>query len=261
MFARRVCRFIFSSRLVFRTSQSEPHLHCRKSTCLIFCCFLSFACSLRSHPVAKLTVFACTSFIRPMTAIQPIHRWVKTFDEETARAVVQLVDCASEDGGTLGYRSPMAPEESRSFIAELAPRVAAGESHVLLGHVDGVPAFLCVLTCNAMPNCRHRAELTKGVVSPEFRGRRLVQIALKELVQKASQVRVDQFVLDVREGSRAHLLWQQFGFKSFGVLSDYARIDGQTYQGHFMMQTVESLHARLTRTQPQTKQLMESFRA
>ena len=51
-------------------------------------------------------------------------------------------------------------------------------------------------------------------------------------------------VLDVREGTRAHALWERFGFQTYGVLDDYARVNGQRFRGHFMSQTVASLKQR-----------------
>lgn len=174
-----------------------------------------------------------------------IHQWVSDFDADTSHAIVTLVNCATGDGGTLGYAEPMSLTDATAFIGNLRRRVATGESHVLLGWVGGMPAFLAVLTLNGMTNCRHRAELSKGVVHPNYRGRRFVQIGFRELVRRAEQLGVEQFVLDVREGSRAHLLWQRFGFESFGVMQDYARVRGAKHCGHFMVQTVASLRARL----------------
>ena len=184
--------------------------------------------------------------LEPMTDTNITHQWVSKFDADTARAVVSLVDCASSDGGPLGYAQPMSPDEADVFITGLKRRVTTGEAHVLLGRAGVQLAFLGVLTCNGMTNCRHRAELSKGVVHPEFRGRRFVQLAFQEMVRRAADLGVDQFVLDVREGSRAHVLWQRFGFESYGILNDYARIGGKSYPGHFMVQSVASLSAHLS---------------
>jgi L-amino acid N-acyltransferase YncA len=174
-----------------------------------------------------------------------MHQWVSDFDTLTKRAIVALVDCATGDGGTLGYAEPMSAADAQAFTDNLQRRVKSGESHVLLGRVGGQPAFLAILTLSSMTNCRHRAELSKGVVHSDFRGRHLVQIGFREMVRRADQLGVEQLVLDVREGSRAHQLWQHFGFETFGVLQDYARLGDASHRGHFMVQTVASLRARL----------------
>jgi ribosomal protein S18 acetylase RimI-like enzyme len=180
-------------------------------------------------------------------------QWVTQFDDEACAAIVSLVDFAVNDGGTLGYSRPLAHEEAVGFVAGLKRRVDIGEAHVLLGRASGLPAVLAVLSLNGMHNCRHRAEIGKGIVHPAFRGQRLVELALKQLVKRAESLEVDQLVLDVREGSRAHALWVRFGFCGYGVLDDYARIDGKTHRGHYMVQPVASLRARLGMDRQRTR--------
>ncbi len=188
-----------------------------------------------------------------MRQLSVMHQWVSEFDPDTVDAIVKLVDSAAGDGGTLGYAGVMSAAEAQAFIEDLRRSVAAGGSSVLLGRVDDQPAFLAILTLNRMPNCRHRAELSKGVVHPDYRGKNYVQLGFRALVQRAEQLGIDQLVLDVREGCRAHALWQRFGFVSFGVLDDYARIDGKTHRGYFMVQSVASLRALiLPDTHPST---------
>ncbi|MEF7614652.1 GNAT family N-acetyltransferase [Aquincola sp. MAHUQ-54] len=183
-----------------------------------------------------------------MTSLQPdvTLRWVTEFDAATSASVVALVDCAAAgDRGTLGYASSMTAGQAQDFIAGLQRRVAAGDAHALYGQVGGMPAMSGVMALTAMPNCRHRAELSKGVIRPEFRGLRYLQMGLREMVRRAERLGVEQFVLDVREGSRAQALWKRLGFRTYGILDDYARVGGVRYNGHFMVQEVASLRARL----------------
>lgn len=190
------------------------------------------------------------------------HQWVSEFSARTDADIVHLIDCAVADGGTLGYAAPLSPREAATLLMDLRQGVSSGRTHVLLGRVGKSPAFLGVLTISPMANCRHRAELTKGVVHPELRGRRFVQLALREVVLLAERLGVEQLVLDVREGSRAHSLWGQFGFESYGVLADYARIDGVSHRGHYMAQSVASLRKRLmgtSRSQEFTTQKEEIY--
>lgn len=188
-------------------------------------------------------------------------QWVSLFDEAIANAIVSLVDCATRDGGTLGYVRPMARDEADSFLANLQRRTLVGESHVLLGHLGSVPACLAVLTQNGMHNCRHRAEISKGVVHPMFRGRHLVEVMFRECVDRAESLDIEQFVLDVREGSRAHALWQQFGFTTYGILDDYARVDEIRHRGSYMVQSVASLRARLSTIDRKSNREKESTHA
>jgi ribosomal protein S18 acetylase RimI-like enzyme len=173
-------------------------------------------------------------------------QWVSNFDKKTARAIVSLVDFATHDDGTLGNVFAMTAAEAESFLSNLHRRVVAGESYVLLCHVGGKPAALGVFSLNGMQNCVHRAELSKGVVNPAFRGRYLVDRMFRECLQLAEALSIEQLVLDVREGSRAHALWRHFGFTTYGVLEDYARVHGVRHRGHYMVQSVASLRERLS---------------
>ena len=170
--------------------------------------------------------------------------WISTFTPELARSVIDLVNCATIVGGTLGYSKPMSELQAQQFIESLEHRLSAGDAHVLLGRCGTEAVFFVIMGVNHLPNCRHRAELSKGVVRPDFRGRRLVELSLKEIVLRAEAIGVEQLVLDVREDSRAYVLWKRLGFVTYGVLEDYARANSGIYRGHFMVQTVDSLRKR-----------------
>jgi ribosomal protein S18 acetylase RimI-like enzyme len=183
--------------------------------------------------------------MEPMKEMNVSHRWIPYLDAEDARAILALIDFTVADGGTLGYASPMNVAQAQALISNLRHRVESGESHVLLGWVERQPAFLAILSTSSMANCRHRAELSKAVVHPDYRGLRLLNLGFREILQRAEALGTEQLVLDVREDSRAHQLWQRFGFQTYGILEDYARVAGQRHRGHFMAQSVVSLRARL----------------
>lgn len=168
-------------------------------------------------------------------------------DQHASAAIRTLIDATVADEGTLGFSAAMTDAQLRAFAETLQRRMDQGSTHMLLGTcaATDAAAFLVVLTQNTMPNCQHIAELSKGVVHPEFRGRGAVKVALREMVKKARSIGVEKFVLDVREGTRAHDLWKALGFTSFGVLEDYARVGGKTYRGQYMEQTVASLAGRI----------------
>lgn len=172
------------------------------------------------------------------------YQWISEFDRQAVSDIVQLVDCSVQDGGVLGYEQPLTPKQADQFIASLQEGVASGGTSVLLGRVRHDPAFMALLYTNRMTNCCHRAELAKGIVHPLYRGKRLLQLAFEEIIHRAESMGIQQLVLDVREGTRAHRLWQLFGFETYGVLEDYARVQGIAHRGHYMVQNVESLRQR-----------------
>ena len=173
------------------------------------------------------------------------YGWISGPQDCDGHAIVELINAAVADEGTLGYAAPMTPTEADAYIQGLQLRIASGDCHVFLVRVGDVPAFMVILSVTCMHNCRHRAELSKGVAAPRFRGRGLVELALREIVKRSEMLGVEQLVLDVREGTRAHRLWQRFGFQTYGVLEDYARFCGVSHRGHFMVQTTASLRVRV----------------
>ena len=173
------------------------------------------------------------------------YGWISGSNASDGHAMVELINAAVADEGTLGYAAPMTPAEADAYVGSLHRRVASGDCHVFLVRVGGEPAFMTLLSVTSMHNCRHRAELSKGVAAPRFRGQGLLNLAFREIVKHAETLGVEQLVLDVREGTRAHRLWQRYGFQTYGVLEDYARFSGVSHRGHFMVQTTASLRARV----------------
>lgn len=173
------------------------------------------------------------------------YEWISGLDACDGSAIVGLINEAVADEGTLGYAAPMNVAEADAYVRSLNLRMASGDCHVFLVRVGGEPAFMAILSVTGMHNCCHRAEISKGIAVPRFRGRGLVDLAFREIVKRAEMLGVEQLVLDVREGTRAHRLWQRYGFQTYGVLEDYARFGGISHRGHFMAQTTASLRARV----------------
>jgi ribosomal protein S18 acetylase RimI-like enzyme len=173
------------------------------------------------------------------------YGWISGLDATDGRAIIGLINEAVADEGTLGYAAPMTAAEADAYVEGLNLRMASGGSHVFLARVGGEPAFMALLSVTGMHNCRHRAEISKGIAARRFRGRGLVDLAFREIVKRAEMLGVEQLVLDVREGTRAHRLWKLYGFQTYGVLEDYARFGGAGHCGHFMVQATASLRARV----------------
>ncbi|NSX13752.1 GNAT family N-acetyltransferase [Cupriavidus taiwanensis] len=177
-------------------------------------------------------------------------KWLSDLADAEAHLIAELVECTALDGAMLGYARRMSDDEAEGFIAELRYRISKGHSLALVGVDKGKPVFFCMMTRSAMPNCRHRAELSKGVVHPAYRGQHIIPQAFRKIVLKAESLGIEQLILDVRAGSRAHLLWQRFGFKSYGLLDDYARVGNEVYRGDFLAQPVCALRKHVFQDKP-----------
>jgi L-amino acid N-acyltransferase YncA len=147
------------------------------------------------------------------------------------------------DDGILGYATEVTPGERKGFADSLAWQVAQGSGHVLLGQdADGIAA-MCVMKTNSMPNCRHIAEVSKAYLRPRVRGTSAVYQLAEAVCARAAQLGVELLAIDVREDSKAHRVWTKLGFTTYGILDDYARVDGRSYRGHYMRHRTSDLAA------------------
>lgn len=161
-------------------------------------------------------------------------------------ALWRLLGSSADQDAILGIDDPDDKIAQEAFLNQLRQSLAGG-ARLLIGSVNGRLVVACVLKPQCLPTTCHLAELQKGVIAPEYRGGGLLVSALKQITEKARQMGVTRLLLDVRAGSPAHRLWQHWGFRTFGVLEDYAHHNGKIHAGHFMEQSVDDLAIRVAR--------------
>ncbi|CAL9411574.1 N-acetyltransferase family protein [Streptomyces sp. enrichment culture] len=164
---------------------------------------------------------------------------VRAVEKDLAR----MLAASAADDGILGYAETPSDAQLEGFVTGVEQLVSGGGGHLLIGEdADGVAA-MCVMKTNSMPNCRHLAEVMKAYLDPRVRGTSAVYQLVEQVCAKAADAGVETLTIDVREGSKAHRVWSRFGFTSYGVLDDYARVDGVSYRGHYMRHGVRELAA------------------
>jgi L-amino acid N-acyltransferase YncA len=147
------------------------------------------------------------------------------------------------DEGILGYAEPPTPAQANGFAAGLSSAVASGSGHVLLGSDSSGIVAMCVMSVSSMPNCRHIAEVSKAYLRPSVRGTRALLELTAQVCEKAQETGVEMLVIDVRQGSKAHRVWEHLEFRTFGVLPDYSRVNGEKFPGCYMYHEVADLAA------------------
>lgn len=167
-------------------------------------------------------------------------------------ALWRLLGTSAEEDAILGIEDADNVDLQEAFLAQLKQTLATG-GQLLIGSVHGRLVVACVLKPQCLATTRHLAELQKGIIAQEHRGQGLLTTALWQISERARQLGVTRLLLDVREGSSAHRLWQHWGFRSFGVLQDYAHHQGQVFAGHFMEQSVDDLAIRVARRLKQNR--------
>lgn len=159
--------------------------------------------------------------------------WVQRLDAPLREKTAALLLMSAADEGMLGYEAHHTGKV-RAFVDELAARLDPQSCWLLQAETEEQLIYNVVMERWGNPTGGHIAEIKKAFVHPQYRGGLLVRRALAAILEKAEQEHIEQFVIDVRAGTRAEKLWRSLGFREFGRLNDYSRHLGQTFQGVYM---------------------------
>ena len=160
--------------------------------------------------------------------------------------LTDLYNSIIKDESILGYQNELNANDSVQIQQEIAWKVENGEQELMFAKYHGKVVGMVLLTPSKLPNCAHRVELSKGLISPDYRNKGILQKALLEIGLRARSKGYDQIVLDVRANTRSETVWRKAGFSQYGLLKDYARVGEVKYDGVFMMQNTDDLITRFT---------------
>ena len=173
--------------------------------------------------------------------------WLTDIRPLDADGIVTLMNCIIERENTIGFVERLTQIQQAEIVDGLAGEIKKNRKHVLVARSEEKIIGLVILTPHLLPNCRHLAELTRGIIHPLYRRRGILQRAFIAIVEKCELLHISRLVLDVRTGSPGHALWSKVGFEPFGVLADYVRIDGVPQSGTFMTASLEQLRESFSR--------------
>jgi len=174
-------------------------------------------------------------------ALQITYGWPEAMNAELAAGVLELYDDSIRTEDILGYQCPLTPDEGERVIARLAEAMRRREKYLFGIYSHAHLIGMALLTPSSLPNCRHIVEWSKGIIHSTFRGRGVLQPALKALAERCCHMGWDIITLDVRANSRSHKIWSIAGFQEYGRLPDYARIDGKSQAGVYMYASVSDI--------------------
>ncbi|MCG7361628.1 GNAT family N-acetyltransferase [Roseomonas sp. ACRSG] len=132
-----------------------------------------------------------------------------------------LVACV-DAGASVSYLPPLSLETARGFWRKVSGDVAMGNRLLLVAWVDGRLAGTVQLDLATPPNQRHRAELTKLLVHPEFRRRGLGRALMQRAEQAARGIGRTLLTLDTRAGDDGEALYRSLGWQEAGRVPDFA---------------------------------------
>jgi len=138
-----------------------------------------------------------------------------------------LVDTVAA-GASLGFLEGLDVPAATEWWLERRPALAAGGLAVWVARTAGQLVGTVSLTCEARPNGRHRAEITKLMVHPDARGHGFGRDLLASAEKAAARAGVTLLVLDTETDSPAERLYRVTGWTRYGVVPGYAADPGGT---------------------------------
>lgn len=205
------------------------------------------------HPISTLLLEAAGS-----AASDVRLEWLSCIDSEMGIQLLRLMNRTLEEETTIGFPGPLDEQTGQVLMRAMDGDVKAGKRHVLVAIKAGVVVGQLILTPNGSPNHRHIVELTRGTIHPSFRGGGLALLAFQEVANKCVELGRELICLDVRAGTMAAMWWQHFGFRPYGLLADYSRVGGKTYQGLYLFQTTADLQQRVRELASESRRVTDS---
>jgi lactoylglutathione lyase len=149
-------------------------------------------------------------------------RRADSLTDADVEALTRLLVESVEQGASVGFMHPLAPDEARAFWRRVADGVAAGERAFLLAE-DGEGIVGTVhLVLAQPPNQPHRADVTKLLVHPRARRRGVAAALMEELERLARDRGRNVLVLDTLTASAADRLYTRRGWQRVGEIPDFA---------------------------------------
>ncbi|MDB5551267.1 MAG: family N-acetyltransferase [Rhizobium sp.] len=151
-------------------------------------------------------------------------------------ALADILHASVEAGASINFILPYNMEDAADFwTRKVLPALEGGKLVMLVAWLDGRIAGTVQLDHDMPPNQRHRAELRKLMVHPDFRNRGIARALMVEIETIAGALERSLITLDTRTGDKAEPLYASLGYLTAGVIPGYCRdtvserMDGATF--------------------------------
>jgi ribosomal protein S18 acetylase RimI-like enzyme len=137
-------------------------------------------------------------------------------------ALTEVLQGCVADGASVGFIDAGDRAAMERFWQDKIYSLASGDNQLLVAWQQGVIVATVMVGFSAMPNGRHRAEISKLLVHPSARRQGIA----RRLMQQAEQLAVEQgktlLVLDTRSGDVATDLYLSLDWQIAGSIPLYA---------------------------------------
>ncbi len=130
-------------------------------------------------------------------------------------------------GASVSFMAPFSRDDAAAYFRSLLPALAAGDSYLFAGLVDGTALGTVRLDLSRTPNQAHRADVAKMLVHRRARRRGLARALMTALEAEARALGRTLLTLDTAS-DEAEALYELLGYIKAGLIPDYARLpDGR----------------------------------
>ena len=174
------------------------------------------------------------------------HHWLAQLTEQDRADIIALIDDAAALETTMAYDAPLSPKAAKALTDSINDALRRGTANLLafrdLDASARIAAMVALVPCT-LPTRSHVIELKWAAIARPHRTTIPPQL-LRSAMQRALELGCDRVVLEVRADGQDHL-WRSHGFREYGRMHDYARVNGRIISGIYMQATVAQVLAML----------------
>lgn len=149
--------------------------------------------------------------IRAVTALEP----------NLIPGLTRLLQATVSDGASVGFLAPLSETDAAAYWRETFAEL--GDTRLLwVAEVDGQVVGTAQLCPSPKANGRHRAEIQKLLVHPDYRGRGIAARLMAEAESAARSLGRWLLVLDTESGSVAEIVYKKLGWVPCGGVPGFA---------------------------------------
>lgn len=169
--------------------------------------------------------------------------WLESLDQKAKNEIFQLTNVIIQETNTIGFCKTLSKSQGMKMLSSLDQELKMGTKHLLILRKGSLLIGHALVSPNKLPNCRHRAEISRVMVHPNHRSYLLLLYGLQQLIKKSKKLGICSLELDVRAYTSLSRLWQKLGFEIIGENPDYVKIGIQTFKGFYMRQSITELES------------------
>jgi ribosomal protein S18 acetylase RimI-like enzyme len=170
--------------------------------------------------------------------------WPERFSGRDVEECVALLNEVVRTSGTNGFSRELTRDDGERLFEGLEFAIRRGEAFQLFARDESSRVIgIATLYRYKQPDRKHVVEISRVAIAPERRGEFLMA-GWREVLRKARSIGVDLMAIDVSEDGPVGL-WERLGFRTWGVMKDYARVGNRRLDGYYMAIAVSEALAAL----------------